>query len=1146
MKTNHFLSIIMIGAALAASSCAKSELTAPQPAADSADGGSGVTMTVIPSVDEVKTTIVDNMDGTFSPLWSAGDAISMSFSAAGAAKFQDFNKKLVSASAATAEKTTFSGIIYAPAKSGDYSFYAVYPQGSVKEGSAPDGIIVDLPQSQIVPTASFDPKADILFGQKKTINITNTVKDLKNVGIRFARIEALARIKVDRAASTAQGIDLDEQVLGVSLSNGAGINFTGTIKVNPENPDEFTFTGEGRTSVEAVPESSVSLKDLDLILGIAPCSFLSGAKLSIAIRTATHLISKEITLSEATKFEAGAVKKLTCRIDGSWTVKNVPLFGGGSGTQSSPYLISYPADLAMLSTLSNGAQASTYSAAGYKQTADINMEGIATFHPISYTSKFTGVYDGGGFTVSNLSVKGVSGKPTGLFATISGAKIRNLKIRDIKVYPLASNVGAFAGSSEASALVERCELESELVSDQLYLGGIIGYCAKSQINNCTVNGTIKNLYLSNRYDASHQENAIVGGFAGQFCQGSSSTGCTMNGKVYATGSCSGGFAGYHTTSLISGFHLTKGSEVSSDENLIGGVLGYQGGSSNASMTTNRIDNCIIEGTVGGRGNYVGGISGRTAAGEIKGCLVSSSCSVSTYKHFAGGIVGGINPTSSPVRITDCAAYCNVSAAYDVGGIAGWTQAGNASSVSTIYITNCAFVGGKLSATMYIETGGARLGRVGGIVGNLIGSAVDNGSSTIIANCYSRPKQVAGTLKATTPCAGGIAGLLGARYSITNCYNDLDLSNLLFDGRTISQFDPSKAFTAAAYGALYGSFNGKKSSDKISLKNLYYMSSLQEGQDFSTLVSNGVVSDCGTFTTATAGADLVDRLNAGADAFNATYPVVKAVKWVVGSDGVATLSNILGDPSVAKKNPLRISVIGDSISTFRGYIPNGYGAHYPTTDGALDFVQQTYWWKLINEYMTNAVLEKNISNSGTTVAKRDDTFERSASGGHCFIYRYTNNGIGNPDIVLIAGGTNDWTHIKDMGDGIACKDATSAPSESYLNSLYAQSTLNVADSAKFCPAYVHLLRSITTDHPGVKIVCIIGDRESKGQQDAIHKMAAHYGAKVIDLLAVNGFNENTYMPKHDYATGGVHPGAEGHAFIANKIYAEVGPWLEERP
>lgn len=159
----------MIGAALAAASCAKSELSVPQPATDSADGGSGVTMTVIPSVDEVKTTIVDNMDGTFSPLWSTGDAISMSFSAAGAAKFQDFNKKLVSASAATAEKTTFSGIIYAPAKSGDYSFYAIYPQGSVKEGSAPDGIIVDLPQSQIVPTASFDPKADILFGQKKTI-----------------------------------------------------------------------------------------------------------------------------------------------------------------------------------------------------------------------------------------------------------------------------------------------------------------------------------------------------------------------------------------------------------------------------------------------------------------------------------------------------------------------------------------------------------------------------------------------------------------------------------------------------------------------------------------------------------------------------------------------------------------------------------------------------------------------------------------------------------------------------------------------------------------------------------------------------------------------------------------------------------------
>ena len=85
------------------------------------------------------------------------------------------------------------------------------------------------------------------------------------------------------------------------------------------------------------------------------------------------------------------------------------------------------------------------------------------------------------------------------------------------------------------------------------------------------------------------------------------------------------------------------------------------------------------------------------------------------------------------------------------------------------------------------------------------------------------------------------------------------------------------------------------------------------------------------------------------------------------------------------------------------------------------------------------------------------------------------------------------------------------------------------------------------HPGVKIVCIIGDCVSAGIQKSIKNIAEHYGAKSIDLLAVNGYNDQTYMPKHDYnpSTGsGCHPGSKAMEFIANKIYREIGAWLEE--
>ena len=63
------------------------------------------------------------------------------------------------------------------------------------------------------------------------------------------------------------------------------------------------------------------------------------------------------------------------------------------------------------------------------------------------------------------------------------------------------------------------------------------------------------------------------------------------------------------------------------------------------------------------------------------------------------------------------------------------------------------------------------------------------------------------------------------------------------------------------------------------------------------------------------------------------------------------------------------------------------------------------------------------------------------------------------------------------------------------------------------------------------------------------MAAHFpnNCKCVDLRAVNGFNDQTYMPKLYYApdnTGQCHPNQKGMAFIAEKIYKELGSWLEE--
>ena len=136
-------------------------------------------------------------------------------------------------------------------------------------------------------------------------------------------------------------------------------------------------------------------------------------------------------------------------------------------------------------------------------------------------------------------------------------------------------------------------------------------------------------------------------------------------------------------------------------------------------------------------------------------------------------------------------------------------------------------------------------------------------------------------------------------------------------------------------------------------------------------------------------------------------------------------------------------------------------------------------------------------------------------------------------MLIHGGTNDYAHNVDpLAPGLPIQSAE-APSEAALAELFA-----AADAAA-TRAEIEALDD--------KIVCIIGDYLSTGIERSTLAIARHYGARCVDLYAVNGFNDQTYMPKHDYnpATGkGCHPSSEAMKFIADKIYAELGSWLEE--
>ena len=100
----------------------------------------------------------------------------------------------------------------------------------------------------------------------------------------------------------------------------------------------------------------------------------------------------------------------------------------------------------------------------------------------------------------------------------------------------------------------------------------------------------------------------------------------------------------------------------------------------------------------------------------------------------------------------------------------------------------------------------------------------------------------------------------------------------------------------------------------------------------------------------------------------------------------------------------VAVLGDSYSTFEGFIPKGYATWYsPTTPPEttdVNKVEQTWWWQVIKE---GGYKMGNINSySGATICNtgyRDEDYtDRS------FITR--SSLLGNPDIILICGATND--------------------------------------------------------------------------------------------------------------------------------------------
>ena len=100
--------------------------------------------------------------------------------------------------------------------------------------------------------------------------------------------------------------------------------------------------------------------------------------------------------------------------------------------------------------------------------------------------------------------------------------------------------------------------------------------------------------------------------------------------------------------------------------------------------------------------------------------------------------------------------------------------------------------------------------------------------------------------------------------------------------------------------------------------------------------------------------------------------------------------------------MRVSVLGDSISTYEGYIPPNYKVYYDEDRQKINGLTSVYdtWWAKVNQYL-KAYLCVNNSFSGSKVSGEfpGASSEKRASALHKMEHY--------PDVILVYMGTNDF-------------------------------------------------------------------------------------------------------------------------------------------
>lgn len=276
-------------------------------------------------------------------------------------------------------------------------------------------------------------------------------------------------------------------------------------------------------------------------------------------------------------------------------------FAGGDGSEANPYQIATAAQLN---------EVRQYMGANFILINDIDLKAseFSTWTPIGKVAStttnntytvFSGVFDGKGYTISNININ-YSGNYVGFFSVVSGT-IKNLTVKGIVNQPTGTSVALLAGylgQTGAPGTIENCSAIGTVTNTGAQAALLVGLAAigNDVIKNCYVGGSVTST-------------------GGNYCGGIA--GRAINNTVKIT-DC-------YSTADVKG------------NNYVGGIIGYIYGSDNVS-------NLYATGNIEGV-QYVGGIAGKLWQNSKTQGIVALNKSIKGTNDV-GRIFGNIDATAT--------------------------------------------------------------------------------------------------------------------------------------------------------------------------------------------------------------------------------------------------------------------------------------------------------------------------------------------------------------------------------------------------------------------------------------------------------------------------------------------------------------------